>query len=374
MDCKYFGICGSCVNYEQNYETELNDKVLKNSDIFELLYNKDIEVYSSNQIHFRGRAEFKIWHIEDKISYALTSKDKKTFCIEECFIVDKNIHNIMPKLKDELEKEDILQRKLFAIEFLSSQTSELLVTLIYHKKLDEEWKAKVLKLQEKFDIKIIGRSRKQKEILDKDFIVEKLNIFQREFLYTQYEASFTQPNPKVNEKMISWVIENIIANSIDKNSDLLELYCGNGNFTIPLSLHFRNILATEISKTSIKSAKENLVLNDVSNVKFARLSDDEFTQAYEQVREFTRLTQDNINLKDYNFSTIFLDPPRAGLSQNSLRLSQKFDNIIYISCNPITLKRDLEYLSQTHQILNFAFFDQFAYTNHIESGVILKKL
>jgi tRNA (uracil-5-)-methyltransferase len=372
MDCKYFGICGSCVNYENGYEEELNNKISVNKTNFEPIYGGDIEIFKSNSIHFRSRAEFKVWHVEDDISYALTSKEKKTFCIDECKIVSKPIYDLMPKIKDYIEKIEILSRKLFSIEFLSSQKDEVLVTLIYHKKLDQEWKDEALKLQENLNISIIGRSRKQKEVLKSDYITETLHIYQRDFFYTQYESSFTQPNAKVNEKMISWVIEKIIIEQIDNNSDLLELYCGNGNFTIPLSLHFKSVLATEISKASIKSAKQNLELNNITNIKFARLSDDEFTEAFEKNREFTRLKQDNINLDDYNFSTIFVDPPRSGLSENSTKLAQKFDNILYISCNPQTLKRDLEELTKTHQIINFAFFDQFAYTNHIESGVILR--
>jgi tRNA (uracil-5-)-methyltransferase len=374
MNCKYFGICGSCINYQNGYEQELNNKIKTNKELFSNIYGDDFDILKSDNIHFRSRAEFKIWHIEDKISYALTSIDKKTFCIDECFIVNKSIYNLMPKIKENIEPNEILSRKLFAIEFLSTQTNEILVTLIYHKKLDDDWKEKAKTLQEKLNIKIIGRSRKQKEVLNSDYIIETLNIYQRDFFYTQYEASFTQPNAKVNEKMISWVIEKILIEQIDKNSDLLELYCGNGNFTIPLSRYFKNVLATEISKASIKSAKQNLELNKINNIKFARLSDDEFTEAFEKTRVFNRLKDDNINLDDYEFSTIFVDPPRSGLSPNSTQLAQKFDNIIYISCNPITLKRDLEILTKTHKILNFAFFDQFPYTNHIESGVILNKI
>ena len=94
-------------------------------------------------------------------------------------------------------------------------------------------------------------------------------------------------------------------------------------------------------------------------------------EAYDRVRVFNRFS--HINLDDYNFSHIFVDPPRAGLDEVSTALSQRFDNILYISCNPVTLKRDLEILTQTHEIVKFAFFDQFAYTHHIESGVILRK-
>jgi tRNA (uracil-5-)-methyltransferase len=101
------------------------------------------------------------------------------------------------------------------------------------------------------------------------------------------------------------------------------------------------------------------------------MSSEEFVEALNSVREFRRLK--DINLKDYSFSTIFVDPPRSGLDETTRELVKNFDQVIYISCNPETLHRDLKELLKTHQILNFALFDQFSYSKHIESGVILKK-
>lgn len=68
-----------------------------------------------------------------------------------------------------------------------------------------------------------------------------------------------------------------------------------------------------------------------------------------------------------------MDPPRAGLDDTTRALAKDYENIIYISCNPETLHRDLLELTKTHEIDTFALFDQFAYTNHIESGVILSR-
>lgn len=167
--------------------------------------------------------------------------------------------------------------------------------------------------------------------------------------------------------MIEWVLKNTPSSS----KDLCELYCGGGNFTIPLSKKFNKVLATEISKTSIKSALRNCTLNNISNIEFVRMSSEELTEALEEKRAFNRLK--NIDLKSYDFDTIFMDPPRSGLDDNTRALAKKFENIIYISCNPETLHRDLEELTKTHKIVKFALFDQFAYTKHIESGVILKK-
>ena len=169
--------------------------------------------------------------------------------------------------------------------------------------------------------------------------------------------------------MIEWAIKQ--AKKVGYG-DFLESYCGLGNFTIPLSKYFDKVLATEISKLSIKSAKENCVLNGVENIEFIRLSSEEMTQALNRVREFRRL--EGINLDSYNFSTVLVDPPRAGLDSDTINLISNTPNIIYISCNPQTLARDLEILTQTHTIKDSAIFDQFPHTHHIESGVFLESI
>ncbi len=97
----------------------------------------------------------------------------------------------MPKLLTELEKSMILSFRLFAIEFLVSSTSDMLVTLIYHKKLEDEWINLAKQIEQKLNIKIIGRSRKQKIVLSSDFINESLNINNQEFKFAYEENGFT---------------------------------------------------------------------------------------------------------------------------------------------------------------------------------------
>ena len=131
------------------------------------------------------------------------------------------------------------------------------------------------------------------------------------------------------------------------------------------------VLATEISKISVRSAQTNFALNHVENVTVVRMSSEEFTQALNGERPFRRLKE--IDLDSYDFSTIFVDPPRAGLDEGTLQLAQRFDNILYISCNPDTLRANLESLTETHEIIRTAIFDQFPWTHHLESGVLLKR-
>ena len=97
---------------------------------------------------------------------------------------------------------------------------------------------------------------------------------------------------------------------------------------------------------------------------------DELMSAFKKEREFNRLK--NVNLDDFNFTHILVDPPRAGLSDSVMDFIKNYENIIYISCNPTTLKQNLTNLCKTHKVVKFAIFDQFANTNHIECGVLLK--
>jgi tRNA (uracil-5-)-methyltransferase len=371
MECQYFGKCGGCNLGGISYDEQLQIKVDKQKENFQDIYSGDYDIIKSEDGLFRNRAEFRIWKIYDdennfQLSYAMNSIEKNILPITSCSIVSEKISDVMPLLIEEVSKDETLHMKFFSVEFLGSLSGDLLVTMIYHKKLDDNWNEKAKLLAQKLDIKIIGRSRKQKVILSEDKIDEKLNIHGEAFYFQYKEGGFTQPNQKVNEQMIEWVLDNI--NSKD---DLCELYCGGGNFTIPLSKQFNKVLATEISKTSINSAKVNCQLNGIENIKFIRLAAEEFVEARNGVREFRRLKQENVNLEDYNFSTIFVDPPRAGLDDTTRELCKDFNQIIYISCNPETLKRDLETLTKTHKIEKFAFFDQFAYSTHIETGVIL---
>ncbi|RBQ30247.1 tRNA (uridine(54)-C5)-methyltransferase TrmA [Aliarcobacter vitoriensis] len=374
MNCNYFSTCASCTLYDKTYDEQLNYKIQREKTRFENFTNIEFDIIKSSEKNFRNRAEFRIWWEKDEkndkdiLFYAMNDFNKEILQVDECQMVSSTISNLMPKILNELQSDMILSFRLFAIEFLSSSTNDILVSLIYHKKLEQDWADLAKKIETKLNIKIIGRSRKQKIVLSDDFINETLNIENKDFFFAYEENGFTQPNTAVNVQMIEWVLQN----TSTSQKDLCELYCGGGNFTIPLSTKFRKVLATEISKTSIKSALRNCNLNDITNIEFIRMSAEDFVQALNKVRDFNRLK--NIDLNSYNFETIFMDPPRSGLDDTTRNLAKNFENIIYISCNPETLHRDLEELTKTHKIVKFALFDQFAFTEHIESGVLLKKL
>ncbi len=362
-------------------------------------------VHSSPISHFRMRAEFGIWHekVEDDQQgdcfYTMMEKDsdgnKQKVILDDSNdafpIASKAINELMPKLLAKIKANELLKQRLFQVEFLNTLNGDMLVTLIYHKKLTDDWQALANELERQLHCYIIGRSRKQKIVVSQDFVIEKLKIVDKLYTYQQLEGSFTQPNADICQQMLTWACKqaqvvqaeslktSLLQNQVHNQcqNDLLELYCGNANFTLPLSQYFDKTLATEISKTSVASAKWNIERNKkvagVANIAIARLSAEEFTEAKTGKRTFRRLQQAGIELADYQFSTVFVDPPRAGIDDDTLKLLSEFDNIIYISCNPETLADNLKTLSNSHQVTATALFDQFPYTHHIESGVLLQK-
>ncbi|WP_324172978.1 tRNA (uridine(54)-C5)-methyltransferase TrmA [Sulfurimonas sp.] len=369
MQCEYFGECGACRVYEDGYEAQLTYKLKLNKDRFEPFYKGDISVYKSPESNYRSRSEFKIWHEGDNIHYAMNHlSGKGVVLVDECSQVNIHIVSLMPKLLQSI-KEKGIGFKLFGADFLSAQSGEIVVSLIYHRKLDEEWQQKARLIANELGIYIIGRSRKQKLVIGQDYITENLNVNGEVFRFNYIENSFTQPNTQVNEQMISWALEH----AQGSNGDLLELYCGAGNFTIPFAKKFNKVLATEISKSSINAAKINMLLNDVENIEFVRMSAEDFVGALDGVREFRRMK--GIDINSYKIDTIFIDPPRSGMDEVSCSFASRYDNILYISCNPESLVRDLELLSKTHEAVSMALFDQFPYTHHVEMGVkLLRKL
>ncbi|MBC7713419.1 MAG: tRNA (uridine(54)-C5)-methyltransferase TrmA [Rhizobacter sp.] len=355
------------------YESLLESKRLKLKGLFEIYTDKNIEVFASPVSHYRMRTEFRVWHDgDDMYFYMFDKENKKNIRTEEFIPASILINQMMKALMEELRPNHILRHKLFQVDFLSTMSGEILVSLLYHRQLAENWtvEAKMLKerLSEKFNVNLVGRARKQKIDLDRDFVIEELPVNGKKLIYKQIENSFTQPNASVAIKMLEWAID------VTKESkgDLLELYCGNGNFSIALAPNFRKVLATELASPSVQAAQYNIEANKIENLQIIRMSAEDFTDAMAGKREYNRLK--GIDLKSYECNTIFVDPPRAGLDDNTVLLVQKYESILYISCNPNTLIENLATLSKTHTIKRLALFDQFPYTDHMECGILLERI
>ena len=349
------------------YTTQLDAKVARLRELLAPFGAPEPAVFDSPREHYRLRAEFRLWREDGQRHYAMFAPGEKhkAILIDDFPIASQRINALMPRLKAAWQASEELGNRLFQVEFLTTLAGDAMVTLCYHRPLDEAWETAARQLAEDLGVSIIGRSKGKRLVIGRDYAVEKLDVAGRVFSYRQPEGAFTQPNGAVNQKMLSWAFEAIG----ERDDDLLELYCGNGNFTLPLATRVRQVLATEISKTSVNAALSNHDENAVDNVRLVRLSAEELTQALNEVRPFRRL--EGIDLKSYEFGTVFVDPPRAGMDPDTCELTRRFERILYISCNPETLAANIAQLQDTHRIERCALFDQFPYTHHMESGVLL---
>lgn len=362
MNCKHFEVCGGC-QVKESYQDQLSQKILKFKEIFGF----DVkQVFDSPDFGFRARAEFRLHREGNKIFFSMNIFGKnERVAIENCHNLLPDLQNIIQILPEYLNSE-VLNTKLYAINLLGGEA--VIMTMIYHKKLDMAWEIAAKNLAQKLGISIIGRSRNQKIVIGDEYIKTKLQINHKTISYLHKEGSFSQPNPFINQKMLSFIVESL---KTHHKKDLLEMYCGSGNFTIALAPYFDKVFATEVVKTCIPTLLQNAKNNNISNIYSARLSGEETIEALSFQRDFFRLK--NIDLKNFDFSHIFVDPPRSGIGDKKmLEFMQKFPYIVYVSCNPVSLKQDLEILSQSHEIIESALFDQFPYTHHIECALVLK--
>ncbi len=357
----------------ENYELQLTEKICRLTSMMLPFKAPLPEVFRSPDRHYRMRAEFRIWHEGTELYHVLFDpKTRKPVPVAQFPTACLLINRLMPVLISIIKHQPVLRNKLFQIDYLATRSGKIMASLLYHRPLDDEWRenATALRLQLQkagFDLQLIGRAAKMKILLDSDSIDEILPVSGRNIVYRQVENSFTQPNAAINIHMLEWATE------ITRHSqgDLLELYCGNGNFSLALARNFRRVLATEISRTSVAAAQYNCIINQIDNVCIVRMSAMEFIQAMQGVRQFNRLN--DLDLTEYHCETIFVNPPRSGLDEDTIKLVQNHARIIYISCNPQTLCENLSVLQKTHQICQLALFDQFPYTHHMECGLLLEK-
>lgn len=368
----------------QNYAQYLNKKIENVVNLFKK-NNLDFpkyEVFESPAEYYRMRTEFSVYFNEDHSDFTFCmfepkTKPRKRIELETFPVGSKAINQGMSLLKKYLMNYPILNHKLFETDFLANQNGELVIALNFHKNIDEKTfkeAATALKndfLKEGLKVNFIGRARKQSILVDTDTILETIHTKDKDFFLYQVEGNFSQPNIYACQHMVQFARD---CCSHCKDVDLIELYCGSGTFTVCLADLFRKVMSTEVSRVPTLTALKNIEKNNITNTKIARLSAVEVAQALEGVREFNRLRLSNIDIKEYNFNTLLIDPPRSGLEyKEALDFTARFDRVIYISCGPESLASDLAYLTKTHKIEKLAFFDQFPYTNHLETGVLLTR-
>ena len=334
------------------------NKYQKATSLIEEHYKNNIVINLSPSYGYRSRCEFGY----KNDFYTMYSPSGEIVYLNTFAIARPFIQALMPKLLNQINKSNVLKTKLFQINFRSNRKNRVLVSLIYHKLLDDKIKGLADKIANILDISINLRSKNNLYSTHCDLLED--DIENLETILYQTDQSFYQPNyfhmPEMVTKAMSFIKD---------PKDLLELYCGSGTFSLPMRKLFNKIFATENNRQSIRCLNKSIDEQNIKNIFHARLSAEEVSELFAG-RVFKRMN--GINISDFNFSHVLVDPPRAGLDKDVISLISKFKNIIYISCNYETYERDVKNL-KGFTIKNIEIFDQFPNTKHLEIVSLLSR-
>ena len=331
--CPFFNKCGGCVLQSISYDATINFKLNKVINLFNK-YNLDIKPeIVKNPSDYNYRNKIKLMVIDGKIGYFETNSHTLVE-INECIIASKAINKVIPLLKNfNIINGNIVIR--------CNLNDEILIIIESNDKLNID----IDVLKEK--IKLVGIVVNNKTIYGDNFLIECINDIYYKISYD----SFFQINPYVASKLF-----NIVKENIDKTDIVLDLYCGVGTLSLNTALNANEVIGVEIVPNAVLNAIYNAKINKINNTKFI-LND----------------AQDAVGKINKKFDKIIIDPPRSGLTKKTIDtiLTIMPKKIIYVSCDPNALIRDILLLKDKYSIEKSYILDMFSYSYHVECICIL---
>lgn len=338
--CPYFEECGGCQFLNMNYQDSLDYKQNKVEEIMNKYLGIKIKINNivacDNNLYYRNKTTFQV---KNDIGF-FKEKTNTLIPVDKCYISDIKINDIYKAIKDNINLTNVKQVIIRATKnTLESMVIFKTSNYIDNKKIIDILKKKVDSIYINDEL-IYGKGKIIEDLCNKNFYISP--------------SSFFQVNTLQAEKLYNKAIE--YAN-IKKEDTVLDLYCGTGTIGIVASDKAKKVIGIELNKEAIKDANENKKLNNINNIEF-----------------YAGDVGKILNKNNYKPDIIIVDPPRVGL--DSLALSQilniKPKKLVYVSCDLMTLARDLKLLSNDYDILELTPVDMFPYTAHVESVCALK--
>ena len=379
IDCSTYKRCGGCNLRHIKYEDTLKIK----KEIVQNLVNKTLKtkidvkdtIGMEKPYNYRNKAQFPVGTDKDgnPIIGVFASRTHEVIKFDNCFIQNKTSQEIakficeFAKEKnicvyDEKNRKGLLRHIVIKVGL---KTNEIMCILVINDKEFKEEKELVNVLTEKFpNIKTIVKNINMKNtnvILGK----ENINLYGDGYIYDKLgdytfkisPLSFYQINPVQTEKLYNLALEGA---ELTGNEIVFDLYCGIGTIGMYMAKYAKEVYGIEIVKEAIEDAKENCKINNVANAQYF-------------AGDTQELLTDLILNKNIKPDVIVVDPPRKGLDnttvENILKIEPK--KVVYISCNPATLTRDLGKLEQKYEIKSIQPVDMFPFTSHVECIALL---
>lgn len=335
--CPYYDICGGCSISAYTYQDELEYKVNNVIDIFkrnEIDIKPNI-IKSDNRYGYRNKITLQV---SNGIIGLYEEDSNKIVDVDKCLLVSDKLNEII-----DIIKKNINVNKCNKIVIRDTYYG---IMIIFYGSVSNE---EVIKYLGKKVVSIYTYDNKYKCIYGEKYLYEMIG----EYKYRISPDSFFQVNSRTVNKLYNKVVEYAIKN--EKKDNLVDLYCGTGTIGIYLSKYFNNIIGIELNKQAVEDAKENAKINSVNNIKF-------------YAGDVGKIINDQIKA-----DVIVVDPPRSGLDKRTkdILLKIKANKIVYVSCNPLTLARDIKELDSGYKLGDITLVDMFPNTHHVESVCVL---
>jgi len=366
-DCHYFGVCGGCSmrHFEKDRQLEAKQQALL--DAFERIGKVVVEnvmlPLCADWLHYRRKARLGIRYVEKKGGALVGFREKNNSFItplDQCLTLTIPISNLLPELT-RLVNNLSVKRNLPQIEVAHGDNKISLIFRHLEPLTDTD-----LHLITQFSKTNDIQSYLQSKGLDS---IKPLYPEQPEELYYELEqfnlkyyfapTDFIQVNAQANQLLINKAMELL---NIQANDKILDLYCGLGNFTLPIAQQCDHVLGVEGDQRLIEKARHNAVFNNLDNCYF------EHQDLADEGGNFSWLNSE--------FNKVLLDPARSGALLMCEQLAKlKPSKIIYVSCNPATLARDAEILVHQggYRLSHAGIVNMFPHTAHIESIAVFEQ-
>lgn len=378
-DCKTYKRCGGCnlrhIKYQetlklkQNAVQSLVDKTLKNKIRVKETIGMENPYYYRNKVQYpvgidkNGKPQIGVF----------ANRSHEIIPIEKCFIQNEKSEEIAKyifelwnennyTIYNEETRKGLLRHIVIKTGIKTNQYMCILVVNGQGFDNEKEFVSKIANKYKEIRAIIVNSNMKNtnvilglenRTIFGKGYIEDKLG----EYIFKISPLSFYQVNPIQAEKLYNLGIEKAM---ITKDDIVFDLYCGIGTISLFMSKYAKKVYGIEIVEEAIKAAKENAEINSVDNVEFI---------AGDVEKVLSNIIYDRKIILDI----VMVDPPRRGLDNTSINniLSIKSKRLVYISCNPATLVRDLAKLEEMYEVEEIVPVDMFPFTSHVECCSVL---
>lgn len=378
-DCKTYKRCGGCNLRHIKYQETLKQKQNSVQSLVDKTLKNKIKVKETigmeNPYYYRNKVQYPVGIDKDGKPQigVFANRSHEIIPIEKCFIQNEKSEEIAKYIFDlwnenkytiynEKTRKGLLRHIVIKTGIKTNQYMCILVINGQGFDNEKEFVSKITNKYKEITSIIVNANMKNtnvilglenRTIFGNGYIEDKLG----EYIFKISPLSFYQVNPIQAEKLYNLGIEKA---NITKDDIIFDLYCGIGTISLFMSKYAKKVYGIEIVEEAIKAAKENAEINNVDNVEFI---------AGDVEKALSNIIYDRKIIPDI----VMVDPPRRGLDNTSINniLNIKSKRLVYISCNPATLVRDLAKLEEMYEVKEIVPVDMFPFTSHIETVTVL---